>query len=111
MFWLELIRLRTIQGQTERIASELGLHLEYLKGEANLIAARLYRAVRPPGDLSFAFLWRCNRIGQGGSLAAQRLIPFLREFGLVDHTVWADSGHAGFVDSSISISDSNLGNR
>ena len=60
MLWLELIRLRTIQDQTERIVSEVEDHLEFIKGEADLIGAKLYRAIKPAGDLSLALLWKCS---------------------------------------------------
>lgn len=110
MEWLEFIRLRTIQARAGRIAGDLKAHIEGLGEEAGLIGTRLYAAVLPDGDFILALFWNTDRVAANGSSVAQRLIPALREHGLVNHTVWVEDREVGLPISAGS-SSSGAGKR
>ena len=98
--WLELIRLRATHALTRQMPEDLSNYLEFLKDEAGLIEAKLYGGIQPDGDFSLALLWETEGVQPCGSLIAQRLIPQLRRYGLINHTVWIENKRIGFSGSA-----------
>lgn len=91
MRWLEIIELRSAGDLTELIGSEL----RTLVGDAfrdewdcNL---RVYRIAGVGTDLRIHLLRDSGRAEQAGSPLGLQLASSLKEFGLVNHSVWLDA--------------------
>lgn len=90
MKWIEIITIRMGRGDLESIDSELLLSMadNYLSDSIKKI--KIYRHVNMETDLSVHLFWNSGKADSGRSPLAQHLIQFLKEFGLVNHSVWLE---------------------
>ena len=89
MKWLEIIKLRGA-------GIEQGLLKEFLRSlvksgrSGELVGVVSYRHAALENDLSVHLHWEPEQPTQNGSALGLRLAQALKEFGLVDHTVWIE---------------------
>jgi len=88
MKWLEVIKLRSA-GKGSGLPEEYLLSIDRL-GQNRLIEIKIYRHAALESDLSVLLHWESARPEQNGSSLGLRLAQALKEFGLVDHSIWIE---------------------
>ena len=88
MKWLEVIKLRSAAGS-------LGLPEELLlsisgSNQRGLVEMETYRHAALETDLSVHLHWDSEIPEPSGSALGLRLAQALKEFGLVDHSIWVE---------------------
>jgi hypothetical protein len=89
MKWLEVIKLRSA-GNGEKIMEEFLRPTAKFGQNRGLMEMRTYRHAALETDLSVHLHWESVRPEQGGSALGLRLAQALREFGLIDHSIWIE---------------------
>jgi hypothetical protein len=90
MAWMELIRLRAIQGQIEAANGLLLGLLKDMAAEKDLRSVRLYQSIGLRTDLAMSLLWSGDAPARKGTRAGLSIIELLKPFGLVEHSVWLE---------------------
>jgi hypothetical protein len=88
MKWLEVIKLRSA-GKDSALLKELLLSLDRFS-QSGLVETKTYHHATLETDLSVHLHWQSERPEQNGSSLGLRLIQALREFGLIDHSIWIE---------------------
>lgn len=88
MKWLEIIKLRSV-GKVPELVKEFSLPMAK-GGQSGLIETRTYRHAALERDWSLHLQWESERPDQNGSPLGLRLSQALKEFGLVDHSIWIE---------------------
>ena len=88
MKWLEVIKLRSA-GNDSELLKELLMSFEKPSQPA-LVEMKTYYHVSLETDLSVHLHWESGRPEQNGSALGLRLAQSLKEFGLIDHSVWIE---------------------
>ncbi len=91
MNWLEVIKLRSAGGS-------LGMLDEFLRpisgsNQRGLAEMKIYRHAALETDLSVHLHWDSEPPEPNGSALGLRLAQALKEFGLIDHSVWVEENH------------------
>jgi len=89
MKWLEVIKLRAA-GNGEGLLEELFREMNKAGQKRGLVEIRTYRHAALETDLSVHLHWESDRPDQNGSLLGLRLVQALKEFGLIDHSIWIE---------------------
>ena len=90
MKWLEIIELRTVDCNRELLEAQLQKLMNEMKKEAEVQAAKVYTRVMLNTDFSIHLVHDSNEMEGNGSTLGLRLISSLKEFGLVNHSVWVE---------------------
>jgi hypothetical protein len=88
MKWLEVIQLRS-PGKDSRLLEELLLSIEKFSQSA-LVEMRTFHHAALESDWSIHLHWESDRPEQNGSSLGLRMAQALKEFGLVDHSIWIE---------------------
>jgi hypothetical protein len=88
MEWLEVIKLRSA-GKSFGILEELLLSMDKV-GQYGLVGIKIYRHASLETDWSVHLFWESERLEQNGSSLGLHLAQALKEFGLVDHSIWVE---------------------
>ena len=92
MKWLEIIRLRGAGIEEEGLLEEFLHSFKTIRpdrsGELNAI--KTYRHTAFENDLSVHLYWESEEPGKEGSGLGLRLAQALKEFGLIDHSIWIE---------------------
>jgi hypothetical protein len=93
MKWLEVIKVRVVGNRLDFMEKELpsmtlGLPRDGLTG------MQVYRHAALDSDLSIHLCWESPRILDGGSSLGLLLARSLKEYGLVDHSVWIEGNRS-----------------
>jgi hypothetical protein len=88
MKWLEVIKLRSAGGSSG-LLEELLLPISG-SNQSGLVGMKTYRHATLENDLSLHIHWESERLEQNGSALGLRLAQALKEFGLIDHSVWVE---------------------
>ena len=88
MKWLEVIKLRSA-GKDSRLLEELLLSIDKFN-QSGLVEMKTYHHAALETDLSVHLHWESERPEQNGSALGLRLAQALKEFGLVDHSIWIE---------------------
>jgi len=88
MRWLEVIKLRSV-GKDSELLKELLLSIDN-SNQSGLVEMKTYRHAALETDLSVHLHWESDRPDQNGSLLGLHLVQALKEFGLIDHSVWIE---------------------
>jgi hypothetical protein len=88
MKWLEIIEIRAAGGQREVVESQLQNLINEFKKEANIKAIKIYCNVILESDLSIHIFHNSPISESGCSAVCNRLVSSLKDYGLVNHTVW-----------------------
>jgi len=88
MRWLEVIKVRSA-------GKDLELLKEWLRsfdksGQPALVEMKTYYHAALESDLSIHLHWESDQSEQNGSTLGFRLAHTLKEFGLIDHSVWVE---------------------
>ena len=89
MKWLEVIKLRAA-GNGEGLLEELFREMNKAGQKRGLVEIKTYRHAALETDLSVHLHWESDRPDQNGSLLGLHLVQALKEFGLIDHSVWIE---------------------
>ena len=86
--WLEVIKLRSA-------GKDSGLLEEFLMSkdkfdESRLVEMKTYHHAALGSDLSIHLHWESEQPEQNGSSLGLHLAQALKEFGLVDHSIWVE---------------------
>ncbi len=88
MRWLEFIRLRSTEESFGPV-KELLRSISQLK-QPGLAEVKIYRHTSLETDLSIHLQWHSERPERDGSAPGLHLAHALKEFGLVDHSLWME---------------------
>jgi hypothetical protein len=88
MKWLEIIKLRSA-GKDSGLLEELLLSIDRL-GQTGLVEMKTYHHAALETDLSVHLHWESGRTEKNGSALGLRLAQALKEFGLIDHSIWIE---------------------
>ena len=88
MKWLEVIKLRLAWGG-ESLLEEL-LRPKAEVGQRGLVEMKTYRHAALETDFSLHLHWDSENPKQNGSTLGLRLAQALKEFGLIDHSIWIE---------------------
>jgi len=90
MKWIEIIKLRNAGKVPESLKRFLSGLLKNAPPE--LIEARLYRHASWETNWTLQLYWDSTQFEENGTALGLRLARTLRDFGLVDHSVWIEEG-------------------
>ena len=89
MRWLEVIKLRAA-GKGEGLLDELFGEMNHAGHDGGLLEIKTYRHFALDSDWSVHLHWESERVEQNGSTLGLSLARALKEFGLVDHSLWIE---------------------
>lgn len=90
MKWLEIIELRSMGNNRKLLESNLTNLLDELNEETEQQAIKIYNRVAVDSDLSIHLLHDSKKADIDGSPLGLRLASTLKEFGLINHSVWVE---------------------
>lgn len=90
MEWLEIIELRTVDGNQELLKSQLQKLVSELDMETKKRSIKSYCRVMVHTDFSIHLSHDSTVVENGGSRLGLHLVSILREFGLVSHSIWIE---------------------
>jgi hypothetical protein len=88
MKWLEVIKIRSAGGSLG-VLDELLLPIPG-SNQRGLVEMKTLRHATLETDVSIHLHWNSERPESNGSALGLRLTQVLKEFGLVDHSVWVE---------------------
>jgi len=88
MKWLEVIKLRS-GGKDSGLLEEL-LRSIHEFSQSGLLEMKTLRHAVLETDLSVHLYWESEQPEKNGSALGLRLAQALKEFGLIDHSVWIE---------------------
>ena len=91
MRWTEIIVLRSGSGDLRALDTNQLFEIRDNYQTGRLKDLKVYRHGSMETDLSVHLHWETDRIDRTGSSLAQHMIQFLKEYGLVNHSVWKEA--------------------
>jgi len=88
--WLEIIIFRVGGGPSHQDALRLLSSLAESAGDNGLKVVKVYSRTDLPADFCIHLEWQVERLPSNGSAMGVRLAHALRDFGLINHTVWME---------------------
>ena len=98
MAWLEIIEIRAVGINRELLKSQLQDIIIDLNKDAELKSVKIYKQFMLETDFSIHLFHDSENPDTCCSIICTKLIPSLKDFGLVNHTVWIENFNGG--DSS-----------
>ena len=92
MRWMEMIRLRTPQGQEERLTKLLIDSAHDILDEPGLKEAMVYTNSSFHSDLALNLVWDTEITQHHGSRVGLSIAQTLASYGLVEHSIWSEKG-------------------
>ena len=89
MKWLEIIKVRSA-GVEESSLEEFLRSLVKSGGSRESVQIKTYRHAALGNDVSVHLHWESQGPAQNGSALGLHLAQALREFGLIDHSIWIE---------------------
>ncbi len=90
MKWLEIIELRSVGNNLKLLEPELKSLIEELNKESKQRAVKVYSRVTIESDFSIHLYHDSKEIDINGSTLGLHLVSILKEFGLINHSVWIE---------------------
>ncbi len=90
MKWLEIIELRSMGNKRAVIDSQLQSLINEVKQETRQQAIKVYSNITVATDFSIHLYHDLKEADFSGSPLGQRLASALKEFGLVNHSIWVE---------------------
>ena len=90
MKWLEIIELRSIDSNRELLKSQLQKLMNEVDRETKKQAIQAYSRVMIDTDFSIHLFHDSKKAENSGSRLGLRLASALKEFGLVNHSIWIE---------------------
>jgi hypothetical protein len=100
MAWLEIIEIRAVGSKRELLASQLRYLRKELKKNADLKDVKIYRRVMLETDYSIHLFHSSKKADTGCSPICTQLTQSLKDFGLVNHTVWIEKPNGGYINET-----------
>ncbi len=100
MRWLELIKLRGV-GIGEGLLEDLFREMNDAGQNRGLVEIKTYRHAALETDLSLHLHWESERPELNGSALGLRLAQALRDFGLIDHSIWVEGQEEIYPGASV----------
>lgn len=100
MAWLEIIEIRAVGSNRELLASQLRSLRNKLKKNADMKDVKIYRRVMLETDYSIHLFHSSKKADTGCSPICTRLTQSLKDFGLVNHTVWIEKSNGGYINET-----------
>ena len=91
MKWLEIIELRSVTKDKNTLISQIEQILCELRQEFKEKDIHSYSRIQIETDYSIHLFHEAETIDPGGSEIGLRLATILREFGLVNHSIWQET--------------------
>ena len=88
MKWLEIIELRSVGSNRTLLEQQLHRLIKELEKEAKQQAISIYSRVAIDTDFSIHLLHDSKEAEINGSPLGLQLVLVLKEFGLINHSVW-----------------------
>ena len=110
MVWMEMIRLRTTEGQSEAALGLLHNSVSNVAKEPGLVEMHVYNSASFSNDLALSLLWDTRIALRQGSRTGLSISETLNVFGLVEHSIWVEkeSRQVGFVQTDNGVSEAAL---
>jgi hypothetical protein len=90
MKWIELIQLRSAGGNREILESELQRLIDEVDRKRKSKVVMAYSRVSIDTDFSIHIIHDSKKVENSGSRLGLRLAAALKEFGLVNHSIWME---------------------
>ena len=90
MVWMEMIRLRATEGQTEAALGLLRYSVSNVVKEPGLVQIHVYSSASFHSDLALSLVWDTHAPYRQGSRAGLSITDTLNAFGLVEHSTWVE---------------------
>ena len=90
MKWLEIIELRSVESNRELLESQLQKLMNEVDKETKKQAIKAYSRVMIDTDFSIHLFHDSKKVENSGSPLGLRLASALKEFGLVNHSIWIE---------------------
>ena len=90
MKWLEIIELRSVGSNRTLLESQLQSLINEVSQEATQQKIKVYSHITVETDFSIHLYHDSKEADISGSPLGQRLASALKEFGLVNHSVWVE---------------------
>ena len=90
MKWLEIIELRSVGKNREFLERELKNLIEELDKETERRAIKVYSRVAVDSDFSIHLFHDSKEADIYGNPLGVHLVSILKEFGLINHSVWTE---------------------
>ncbi len=90
MKWIEIIELHSVSSNRELLKSQMRNLINEVDKEAKKQAIKVYSRVMVDTDFSIHLFHDSKKIDNSGSPLGLRLAAALKEFGLVNHSVWIE---------------------
>lgn len=90
MKWIEVIQLRSVDSNRERLESKLQRLIDQVEKGRKKQVIMTYSRVLIDTDFSIHIFHDSKKVEKGGSRLGLRLVTALKEFGLVNHSIWIE---------------------
>lgn len=90
MKWLEIIELRSVGSNRKLLKRQLKALIDEAHKKAEQQAIKVYNHVAIDTDFSIHLLYDSVKADINGSPLGLQLVSTLKEFGLVNHSVWIE---------------------
>jgi hypothetical protein len=91
MKWLEIIELRSVEKDKKTLEAQIEKIFHEVEREFIGKSVRSYRRVLIETDFSIHLFHETENMETGGSEIGLRLVAVLRDFGLVNHSIWTET--------------------
>lgn len=88
MRWHEVIHLRVIDQEYDRLLPIFTQLLEEIQEKERCLKVKLFKRAQIETDVCLYLLHESNNVEVVGSAVGLRLVEALKPFGMVNHTVW-----------------------
>ena len=95
MRWIEIVTLQSDGSIREKTIKLLKNHVSQLLRDESKVKVRLYRHAMLESDISVCLKWESDTVGVRGSKHGIILAEFLRDLGMVNHSVWIEESPEG----------------
>ena len=92
MKWMEFMKVQTAGTQGQTAMPRLLELTANLKKTPGLLESGVYNQASGYGDFAVLLLWDTDQPQQEGSMEGLNLQQILKQFGLVNHSVWTVRG-------------------
>ncbi len=90
MKWIEVIEVRSVNSNKEKIESQLRYLLQECSADHEI---KIYTQLQLDTDIAIHLCHKSEVIYPEGSSLGQHLVANFRELGLVSHRVWVEMNH------------------
>ena len=90
MKWIEVIQLRSVGSNRERLESKLERLIDEVDKKRKKQVIMAFSRVSLDTDFSIHILHDSKKVEKGGSRLGLSLVAVSKEFGLVNHSIWME---------------------